>query len=161
MHLSQRRTRQLHRAHNIVGITSHQHDVCAFHGHIGTGPDRKAHIGLGQGRRIIDAIPDHSDSFSLRLKLFHLVGLLAGKHIGEHDVDTQFLGHAPRGTLIVAGEHGDLDALVMQPGNRGLGRRTRRIGDRDQAYKNPLVSDMDDRAARSLEFLGLVSQPSQ
>ena len=44
-----------------VWVALHQDHVRALDCHIGAGTDRKAHVGLGKGRRIVDAVADHAD----------------------------------------------------------------------------------------------------
>ena len=72
MHLAQRRARQLDRTDHVVGVALHQHDLGAFHGHVGAGADREADIGLRQGRRIVDAVADHGDLVTLVLQFLDL-----------------------------------------------------------------------------------------
>src|SRR3989442_12514902 len=46
---------QLNRAHDVVGIALHQHDVGTLDCDVGAGADGKAHICLRERRRVIDA----------------------------------------------------------------------------------------------------------
>jgi len=53
-------------------------------------------------------------SCSLGLEFLDLARLVAGQHIGEYNVDPETLRDALRRALIVAGEHGDVDAASAQ-----------------------------------------------
>ena len=50
---------------------SGERDVGIFNGYISSAAYRKASIGLGEGRRVIDAITDHGHLKSLGLKLLY------------------------------------------------------------------------------------------
>ena len=47
----------------------------------------------------------------LGLEFLDLARLAAGQHVGEYNVDPETLRDALRRALIVAGEHGDVDAV--------------------------------------------------
>jgi len=57
-------------------------------------------------------------SCSLGLEFLDLARLVAGPHIGEYNVDPETLRDALRCALIVAGEHGDVDAASAQCSRR-------------------------------------------
>jgi hypothetical protein len=48
----------------------------------------------------------------LELEFLDLARFVAGQHIGEYNVDPETLRDALRRTLIVAGEHGDVDVAT-------------------------------------------------
>ena len=57
-------------------------------------------------------------SCSLGLEFLDFARLVAGQHIGEYNVDLELFAIALRRALIVAGEHGDVDAASAQCSRR-------------------------------------------
>ena len=68
------------------------------------GADRDPEIGLRQRRCVVDPVSDHGDDLAGLLKPLHLSRLVARVHLGEHALDPDLAGDAPRGRLRVAGE---------------------------------------------------------
>ena len=103
MHLSQGRAGQFNRTDHIQRIAFHQDHIGTLHRDIGARTDREAHVGLRQRRSIIDAIAHHADLLALPLQFLDLCGLVARQHVGQHDVDAQFLRNALSGRTVVTG----------------------------------------------------------
>jgi hypothetical protein len=62
-------------------------DVCA-------GPDRETEVGLGERRRVVDAIPYHRHDLARVLEAADLRYLLVGQDPGDDAVDADFGRHA-------------------------------------------------------------------
>ena len=57
----------LTRAHHAAQIAFEQRQPGALHGDIGAGAHGDADIGLGEGRRVVDAVSGHGDERALAL----------------------------------------------------------------------------------------------
>jgi hypothetical protein len=53
--------RQRERVHHAAQVARHQHDVGRLDGDVGAGADGDADVGLGQRRRVVDAVADEGD----------------------------------------------------------------------------------------------------
>ncbi len=81
-----------------------------------------------------------------RLELGDLGRLLAGKDLGDHLVDAHDSARDPRPSLVVAGEHHDLDPLALQRRHRGSRGGPDGVGDRQQRRPAcPSIATMHDR----------------
>ena len=97
--------------HEAYKRTVHQRHVGGLNGHIGTGADGEAHVGTGQRRSVVDAVPHHRDRIALPLQSGHLVGLVLRMHAGNHTGHADLTSHGLRSGLVVAGQHDDFDAM--------------------------------------------------
>jgi hypothetical protein len=92
--------------------------VPGLHRHVRPGPDGDPDVGGGQGRGIVHAVSHHGDPLPLLLEFPDLGRLVLGEDLCEDGVDPQFLrhriGHGPG----VAGEHGHLDAPLLEGADR-------------------------------------------
>ena len=61
-----------------------QYNIRRFNGDVGPGPDRDAHVGLGQGRRIVDAIAHHGHFLAVLLQLLYFSDLVRRQDLGVH-----------------------------------------------------------------------------
>jgi hypothetical protein len=111
---------KLDRTDDVVGVTLHQHYVCALNGNVRAGTNGKADIGLSEGRCVIDAITNHPDFPALRLQLLDLACFLTWQDIGKHELKAKILGNTLCGAEVVPGKHRDLDSALAQFGDRGL-----------------------------------------
>jgi hypothetical protein len=85
-----------------------QRHVGGRHGHVGTGSDRDAEIGLGQRGGVVDAVPDHGHASALRLQLAYLGRLLTRQHLRDNVLDSGLSSDRFGGGPVVAGQHPDL-----------------------------------------------------
>ena len=77
--------------------------------------DGNPHVGLRQGRRVVDAVADHRHLVALRLQLLDRGQLVAGEDLGHIALDAQLPGHGLCHRRTVAGQHDDLlDAVPAQ-----------------------------------------------
>src|SRR5438445_7230183 len=74
-------------------------DVCSSD--LRTRPDRDPHVGLREGRRIVDSVAHHRHLLALPLQLLHDVGLLRRQHFGQDLVDPDLVRHRLRGPFRV------------------------------------------------------------
>ena len=70
-------------------------------------PIARPEVGLGERRRVVDAVADHRHDAALGLQAADHVGLAGRQHLGDHLVDADLGGDRARGRLVVAGQqHG-------------------------------------------------------
>src|SRR5690606_34107692 len=96
------------------------------------GADGDTDVGLGQRRGIVDTIPDHGHDLIRALQPAYLVRLVARQYLGQHPVDADLLGDRLGGALVVAGDHGDVEAEALERGDRLDTARLDRVGHGDQ-----------------------------
>ncbi len=99
-----------------------------MHGDIGAAPQvghGDAHIGRGQGGRIVDTVAHHHHRQSLLFQGCNLCGLVAWQHIADDLLWLQAdpFCHGQRGGGVVAREHHDPYAAFPQGGNGRTGLR--------------------------------------
>ena len=82
-------------AHDPLQIAFDQSDGCAFHRDIGAGAHGDADLGLGERRRIIDAVTRHGDEAPLILELLDGGGLLIRQHLGHNIIDAELARRPP------------------------------------------------------------------
>ena len=95
-------------------VAPDQDDAGRFDGNVGAGPDGDAHVGLHQGRRVVDAVADHRHELTLPLHLAHLIDLLRRQDLGEDLLNAEVGRDAPRRRPVVASEHDHLDAALFE-----------------------------------------------
>ena len=78
-----------------------------FAGQVGAVAHGHAHMGGGQGRRVVDAVAHHEDLAALGGEVGDDVGLVGGQDLRTVFLEAQLAGHGTGGTLVVAGEHED------------------------------------------------------
>ena len=89
-------------------------DAGAFHRHVGAGAHGDADVGLGQCRRVVDAVAGHRDHVPFGLKPLDHLPFLLGQHLGPDLVDPEFPRHGLGGRAAVAREHDDSQALGVE-----------------------------------------------
>jgi hypothetical protein len=99
---------------HVTWVATHKHDVSRLDGNVRPRTDGDADIGRHECRRVVDAVAHHRDALTLGLQLTDLRRLLIGKHLGHHAVDAELSANALRDSARIAGEHRDLDLLVVQ-----------------------------------------------
>ena len=112
MNISQRRAAQTDGRRHIGQTAFHQHHIRRVNRHIGARTNGNADIGAGQGRGVIDAVPDHDDvSFLLQLTDYAL--LAVRKHTGNHFVNAGPRSDRFRRALVIARQHYHMDAHIL------------------------------------------------
>ncbi len=106
---------------NAAEIALDQGDAGALHRDVGAGSHGDPDLGLGERRRVVDAVAGHRDDAPLRLELLDLGGLLIRQDLRHDIVDAELLRDRLRGRLAVAGHHDDADPFVVKGAN-GFGR---------------------------------------
>ena len=102
-------------------IASEQSDAGALHRDIRAGAHRDANIGRGQGRRVIDSIAGHGDDLLSFAQFPDALVLMLRLDPRFDFVNPEFPRDGSRRPLVVAGEHNDLDAELMQMVDRSGG----------------------------------------
>ena len=96
--------------------------------------DSNAHIGLGQRRGIVDAIPNHDDRMAFRPFRLHKAGLIRRQNFRMVFVHPYLCGNGGGGALAVSGEHnGPLDAQAAKLPDHGSCFWPQGIGDTDHS----------------------------
>ena len=80
---------ELHGGHRVAQVVADQDDVAALDGHVGAAAHGDADIGLGQGRRIVDAVADKGHHFAAFLELLYLARLVLGQNLGDDPLDAE------------------------------------------------------------------------
>ena len=88
--------------------------------------------GLGERRRIVDAVAGHGDEAALVLKLLDRGGLLSGSTSASTSSMPSLRADRLGRDAAVAGQHDDANALVAQRRERLDGALLDRIGDGDE-----------------------------
>ena len=91
----------------------HQHHVRRINGDVRSGTDGDAGVGAGQGRGIVDAVADHGD-LAGGLQLANDGVLAVGQDASNDLIHACLTADGVGGALVVAGEHHDPDAHVLQ-----------------------------------------------
>src|SRR5262249_22902386 len=87
--------------------------------------------GLSQCRRVVDAVPNHGHPSAGRLKLRHLLRLVARKDLSDYRVDPEEACNPAGRGLVVPTQHDDLDPEGLEGPDGRLRRGTRGVGDAD------------------------------
>ena len=120
---------------NAAERPGRQDHVGRFDGHVGARTDGEAHVGLGQGRGIVDAVPHHGHGFAGRLQRFDPQGFVFRPDLGLHLIHTGLPTDRIGGPAVVSGEHHRLQAQPFQPGNGRRGVRLDAIRYADQSQQ--------------------------
>ena len=130
-------------------VAADQRDVRGGHRHVGAGADGDAQVGLGQRRRVVDAVADHRDRLALRLQRADLGRLLlraAPRPARGRGCPTcRAMASAVR--AVVAGQHPDLEAQRPQLRDRLARLRLERVGDGDQRRRAAVDRHVHRRGA--------------
>ena len=113
----QNAARQVYRSFYIRKRRLHEHDIGRIEGDIGSGSDRDADIRPRQSGSVVYTVADHCDT-SVCLKTRNNFVLSVGKHVRHDRAYADRLCNRPRGTAIVAREHDDGDAFIVQSADR-------------------------------------------
>ena len=106
---------ELDRRRHTGQVAGDQGDVAGSDRYIGAGTHGDAHIGLGQGRRVVDAIAHHRHRpLPLGLEQPNHGGLIGGTHFSDHPLNPRLRCHQLGGTAGVATEHHQLQSLAPQ-----------------------------------------------
>ncbi len=104
--------------HIAQGIP-HQQDISGFRGDFGARLEGDAHIGLGQGRGIVDPVADHADDLSLAMVVLEMGDrrcFVRWFNLGKYLLgwNAQRGGDAVGGFRPIAREHHHPNALGLQ-----------------------------------------------
>ena len=123
----------------------HEHQVGRFHGHVRASGDGDAHIGLHQGRGVVDAVADHADAAPIGLENAHDLGLVAGEHFGAHLVDAHLASNSGSRLPAITRYHGHPQAGALEVGDVSGAGRARHVGQTDEPGQ-PAVHDHPHRS---------------
>ena len=113
---------------------------------------------LGQGWGVVDAVAGHGDNAARLLQALDDGAFLVGEDLCLHVVDAEAARHRFRRHPMVAGEHDDTDAVVLQQAQRLGGRVLDRVGDTDGPGGGAIDGHEDDGLALAAQFLGAPGQ---
>ena len=116
-------------------IAAEQGDACGFDGDIGPRAHRDPDVGGGQRWGVVDAVAGHGDDPPFLAQPFNDFALVLRQNFRLDFGDAELAPHGLCGRAIVAGEHHDADARVLERANSVGRRRLDRIGDGDHAAR--------------------------
>ena len=139
-------------------IVGQQHDIGLLAGQIGAAAHGDGNLGLGQHRRVIDAVADHRDDRTALLQ-FHDDGVLglrrqAAAGVGHAQPGGDF-GHGGRG---VAAQDADPPAGAAQGIEQGPRLRAQAVVEAEQRQPAGGIGQTDDAAARLAPAQGGLGQ---
>lgn len=89
----------------LLNVVAYQGDVRRVHGDVAAHPAHgDAHMGLLQGRGVVDPVPDHADRLPRLLAVVDVAELILRQAAGADGLDAQLPGDVPRRVLVVPGE---------------------------------------------------------
>src|SRR5208337_4722912 len=132
---------ELDGTHDTVELAGHQGDVGGLDGHVGTGADRNAQVGLDQRGCVVDAIANHGDDPAFVLESANLGDFVFGQHLGQHSVDADLFGDRGSRAGVVAGDHGDLQPHGVQLTDHVDGVVFDGVSDREHAHDLAVAAD--------------------
>ena len=129
-------------------VVIHDHHVGGFHGRIGAGAAHgKADVGLGQGRRIVDAVAGHGGGAMALTQFLDRRELVLGQQATAHLGDAGLAAHGLCRGNVVAREHHGHDAQLLKAlygvDRTGLDG----VGHGEDAQDAVLIGQEGDRAA--------------
>ncbi len=74
---------QVEAGENVQEVVLNEDDVGGLEGNVRPGPDGNADVRLGEGGRVVDAVPDHGDAFALSLEALDFADLVRREDFGE------------------------------------------------------------------------------
>ena len=116
-----------------------------LHGHVSPCADRDADIRRCQGRRVVHSVADHRDFPAPLLQLFHLRGLVLRQNLREYRVDAEVLGDGAGHGTRVSREHRNVDAALMERGDRLAALGANRISHREYRNSGAALQQVDRR----------------
>ena len=90
-----------------------------------------------------------------------LGGFVAGEDFCQHGVDAEPLGDPIGGGLVVAGEHDDLDAQIVERGYGGLRGFPRCVGDPEDTRRVAVYRGENGGPAVGRQFVALLGDRTQ
>ena len=105
---------ELHGLHDAPQVAFDQRDARRFNRHVGAGSHCDPDIGFGQGGSVVDAVARHRHLAALGSQRLDPLVLVLRSNPGVELVDPQLLGDGLGRLLVVAGEHDDPQAQVVQ-----------------------------------------------
>src|SRR6266536_3083648 len=129
-------------------------DVGGFDGDVGAGTDGQSDVGRGEGGCVVDAVADHAHAAAFSLQAADFVGFTVGEYLGDGAVDADLGGDGRGRAVVVAGEHDDVDAEVVQGGDRGGGVGFDGVGDTEDAGGPAVDGGQNGGLALGGQFIG-------
>jgi len=120
--------RQRDSARDCAQVAADECYWCSRHGYIRARANCQPHVGLGQRRRVIDAVAHHCHHLAAFLQFLDLGGLALGQYVCQHHIHANLPGDGLGSALVVAGDHGYLQPHAMQFGNGFLRAFLYRVG---------------------------------
>ena len=111
---------------------THQGDGCRLNGYIAPTAHRNPDVGLGQRRRVVDAVTDHRHLMPLALQALDSVSFTVRQHAGDHFVDACFFGNRVGGRGVIPGQHHQTITLAVQASQRSDAIATQRVANSEQ-----------------------------
>ena len=152
-HLAIAPAADLARVEQRIEPVAEDDDVGRIDGDVGSPAHGNAHIGLHEGRGIVDAITDHGDLAAL-LQRADQRDLVLRQQPGMALGDTGRAGHMARGGGVVAADHHGLDAESMQCRHRARGFGAQRVAKRQHSEQLLAAGDQHHRAPQRFERFG-------
>src|SRR5262249_55046640 len=112
-HLAIARTAERDDSRYVPRIVPDEDDITGLHRHVGARANRHGDIGREQCGRVVDAVANHRHALALSFQLRYLIDLITRQHLGDDAVDAEIRGHGVRHCYGVAGQHHDVNALVV------------------------------------------------
>ena len=106
--------RKFNRAHGVKQIVSDENRARALDCHVGARADSNAQVRLRQSRRVVYAVADHRNFFSLSLKIFNRLRFVFRKNARDNFFYAEALSDCVRGAFVVARQHDDIDAEIFK-----------------------------------------------
>jgi hypothetical protein len=115
--------------------------------------DGDAHVGLHQGRGVIDAVAYHRDPITVALELPDSLRLILGQYLGTILGNANLLRNSPSGAGVVTGQHHRLQAQLPHALDRLAGVGLDLVGDWNEGRRGPAHSQNDHGIAIRLQLL--------
>ena len=98
-------------------VAAEQRDARGFHGDIGPRPHRDPDVGRRERRGVVDAVAGHGDDTAFFPQTFDCLALVLRENLRLDFRNAELARHGLRRRSIVAGEHQNADAGVLQCAN--------------------------------------------
>ena len=119
---------ELSQDQELTEVVRTDRDIRHFSGDGGAVTDGNAHIRLGEGRGVVDAVADHDHGVSSAALRLHKGSLVIGQNFRVELVDVQRRGDRLRGAPVVTGHHADFaDAKGVELIDDLRGLRAQRV----------------------------------
>jgi hypothetical protein len=125
---------------SLVGLESRSTMFAGFFRSLSAGVHGHAHVGLGQGGRVVGAVAGHGHQLALALLALDQVHLVLGLGFGQKVVHAGLASNDGSGKRIVAGDHDGADAHGAEPGKALLEAALDDVLEIDDAQRGGVLS---------------------